>query len=58
MKEFGKTITKVPKTSKSVIRVPKEVAPHCLVIAMKTAALALEKKTQAFFKDKQKEAVV
>ena len=57
VKEFGKTIDKLLKTSKSVIRVPK-VAPHCLVIAMKTAALALEKKTQAFFKDKQKEAVV
>ena len=42
VKEFGKTIDKLLKMSNSVICVPKEVAPHCLAIAMKTAALALE----------------
>ena len=54
VKEFGKTIDKLLKTSKSVIRVPKEVAPHCLVIAMKTAALALEKKHKHFLRISRK----
>ena len=48
--EFGKKSNKLFKSAKSVLRIPKELAPHCLVIAMKTGVLALEKSIRIFCK--------
>lgn len=54
MKEFGKIIDKFFKTSKSVVRVFKEVVSYCLVIVMKIAVLVLEKKYKYFLRISRK----
>ena len=40
-REYATTVDKLLKQKSSVIQDPSEVAPHCLVIAMKVAILAM-----------------
>lgn len=48
VREYGKTVDKLLKQKSSVIQVPPQVAPHCLVIAMKVAVLAIRGKHKNF----------
>ena len=53
-RDYGKTIDKLLKLKKSVISVPQRLSPHCLVIAMKTAVLAMESKHKNFLQVSRK----
>ena len=57
MKEYGKTVEKLLKQKNSVIVVPPQLALHCLVLAMKVAVLAMERKHKHFLRMDRKRQV-
>lgn len=51
---YGKTVDRLLKQKSSVIVLPPQVVPHCLLIAMKAAVLAIQGKHKSFLHDTRK----
>lgn len=57
VKEYGKTVEKLLKQQNSVIVVPPQLSPHCLVLAKKVAVLAMERKHKHFLRIDRKRQI-